>query len=547
MIGAALEYYDMGLCIIPMRQDTKSPYIGWKQYQTEMPTRDNIVEWWEQWPDAMIGLVTGDLNGICLLDVDSVEAGKKIREIAPDIGDPHAKTPRPGWHWYFKSPKGLTCHDGVSTEIDIKAQGGLAIIPPSNRNGKSYKFISPDFDFRNLQSLPEEIIDSFNLCIGSLSKDININISSTSGNDSPQDVHKMSTSVQMLEKGERDKQLFHLAHHLVKGKMPIGNIEKFLHFFAVRCKPPYPEKEISAKIKSALKRAEKHEINISQEVRDFILSTSGHFLSTDIQNCLQLSTRQEKKTCSAALSRLVEDKIIERYGNKNGCFRRIESEEVEIDIFNTNMDIMPIRYPLDLHEFYRTMPKNIIIVAGTQDAGKSAFLLNVALLNMNQGYEIKYFSSEMGGQELRDRIQNFEIPLEDWENVKFRELKESFQDQINPDGINIIDYLEVHDNFWLVGSMLAKIYERLNKGIAVVALQKDFKAELGRGGSFSLEKPRLYISLTNNPPEGGIAKIVKCKNWALANVNPNNRICHFKIIQGCKINQVTRWEYEVKK
>jgi len=100
----------------------------------------------------------------------------------------------------------------------------------------------------------------------------------------------------------------------------------------------------------------------------------------------------------------------------------------------------------------------------------------------------------------------------------------------------------VTKEFWLVADELKKIYDKLKGGIVLVGLQKDFKTELGRGGSFSLEKPRLYLTLTSNPPDGGVAKIVKCKNWVNKRVKPAGRVCDFKIRDGCKILQLTNWE-----
>jgi len=329
--------------------------------------------------------------------------------------------------------------------------------------------------------------------------------------------------------------------------MPEEEIYQYLEFIAQSCNPPYPEKDIPIKIQSALKRTEKVEKNISHEIREFVLSTNGHFLSTDVYNCLQLSTRNEKKLCSKVLADLAKEKIIERIGIKNGSFRLIGDEAPDIDIYAPKKEFLKLEFPLDLHHYFKAMPKNIIIIAGTQDAGKTAFLLRFVAMNMNRGMAIRYQTSEMGTFELQDRLEMFEdIPKEDWKKVNFKENSSNFQDYILPDGINVIDYLEITNNFFLVAEELKKIFDRLNTGIAIIGLQKDFKSELGRGGTFSLEKPRLYVSLTSNPPEGGIAKIVKCKNWVDKRINPNGRECNFKIRSGNEIRQVTKWDYYKK-
>jgi len=240
---------------------------------------------------------------------------------------------------------------------------------------------------------------------------------------------------------------------------------------------------------------------------------------------------------------MVEDGIIERVNGRNAHFRRINKELNVIDIYNIKSEYLDIRYPLEIENLFKTMPKNIILVAGTQNVGKTAFMMNLAALNMNRGFEVRYFTSEMGELELVERCKMFEpeIPFSFWRGVQFCDHNTGFKDKLSADGINIIDYLEISDSFYKVAEILTGIQERLEKGIAVVALQKGFKQELGRGAEFSLEKPRLYITMSANPPEGNIAKIIKCKNWKRSDVNPNGMECIFNVIQGTKIKKTLGW------
>ena len=95
---------------------------------------------------------------------------------------------------------------------------------------------------------------------------------------------------------------------------------------------------------------------------------------------------------------------------------------------------------------FNIYPKNIIIVAGATNAGKTALLLNVVRMNMDR-YEVIYFSSEMGEQELRLRLEKFGQALNSW---KFKPIERPtrFSDVIVPDAINIIDYLELTEDFY---------------------------------------------------------------------------------------------------
>ena len=550
MLEAALWYHKQGFSVIPAKKD-KKPFVKWTPYQEKAADEVQIREWWDKWPNANIGLVTGKVSGITVLDADSQAGKDSVEEFLSDsIMLPTVKTPN-GWHFYFKHTPGLSNGVRVLNDCDIRTDRGYVVAPPSkNGAATSYVWIEGLHIKDNppvvMPSMAKETIEQ--QCYSSNLKTNSLNVTNsllyTSQNDRGQNGQTW-TNVDILSQGSRDDTLFTLANHLVKGNMQIDKIRFFLSFFASHCDPPFPEKEIEIKIKSALDRANTRDINVAEIVREWVMSTRGHFLSTECRNMSMLSTRKELKAMSAVLARMVDEGIIERVGSKNGHFRKIEKELNLMDIYNVSSDYLDIKYPLDLHELFRTMPRNIIVIAGTPNVGKTAFMLNMVTMNMNKGMDIRYFTSEMGEFELSQRCKMFEpeIPLSFWKNVKFCDHSSGFGDKVDPNGLNIIDFLEIPDQFWLVGEKLKEIYDKLDKGVAVVALQKKYGQKLGRGAEFSLEKPRLYVTLESNPPEGNVAVIEKCKNHARGDINPNHMECVFNVIQGVKIRQQLNWSH----
>ena len=101
--------------------------------------------------------------------------------------------------------------------------------------------------------------------------------------------------------------------------------------------------------------------------------------------------------------------------------------------------------------------------------------------------------------------------------------------------MNIIDYLEIHGEFWEVAKYLAQIHEKLGQAICVVALQKDPQALYGRGGSFTQEKPILSVAL-----DYGKATISKFKG-EFKGENPRGKEYYFKLVDGCRILKGTGW------
>jgi hypothetical protein len=151
---------------------------------------------------------------------------------------------------------------------------------------------------------------------------------------------------------------------------------------------------------------------------------------------------------------------------------------------------------------------------------------------------VLYFNSEMGSSELRKRLTKFDdLALNDWK-FKAYERAENFGDVIKPNDVNIIDFLEIHENFYEIGGRLSEIHKKLDKGIAIVALQKNPGQDVGLGGYRTLEKPRLALAMSP-----GTLKIVKAKNWK-TDQNPNGLQRKFKLAAGCKLFADGQWYRE---
>lgn len=144
----ALNYSKRGFSVIPIGEN-KKPLIGWKKYQTEKATEEQIRKWFKKFPEANVGIVTGVISGIVVVDV---EAGGSTEGLS---GTVIANTGGGGWHFYFKHP-GFEIKN--STKIirdltDIRGDGGYVVAPPSrHKSGKNYEWsVSPDIaDFAEL-------------------------------------------------------------------------------------------------------------------------------------------------------------------------------------------------------------------------------------------------------------------------------------------------------------------------------------------------------------------------------------------------------------
>ena len=71
--------------------------ISWESYQKEPPAEAMIRHWFESWPTANVGIVTGAVSDAVVIDLDSAEAKEKIKALVPnyDLGAvPRVRTGR---------------------------------------------------------------------------------------------------------------------------------------------------------------------------------------------------------------------------------------------------------------------------------------------------------------------------------------------------------------------------------------------------------------------------------------------------------------------
>ena len=240
-------------------------------------------------------------------------------------------------------------------------------------------------------------------------------------------------------------------------------------------------------------------------------------LRVSLRDCygdLGYKTPNEKAMCRMAFKRLVEKGVLEQVPNQVGVYRGVNGHLDVLDFLNADTEPFHVKFPLGVHEYVTLYKKSLVVLAGEPNAGKTAFLLNTARKNMD--YVPSYFSSEMGAAELQVRLKKFPFPLESWQGVKFFAKSSDFPKVIDPNGLNIIDYLEVAKDFYEIGGLLTDIFNALDKGVAVVAIQKPAGRDVGVGGARTLDKARLYMAI-----EPGILKIVKGKIWRNENINPN--------------------------
>jgi len=404
--------------------------------------------------------------------------------------------------------------------IDIRGEGGYVIGDPSkNFAGKEYKW---DKKWRvpetSIPEFPKELLDNIEM--------------------NPQ-YNPIETGLRHFQEGRRDDDLFRAANLLVRGGAPREEVSVYVKALAAQCTPPFPEREAERKVESAVQRAWRRDHKLVDEVKEYLSVTEGYFSATSVKMALQIVTKEEQANLRMIFHRLAKEKIIERHPMRDGVFRVVTQDIQALDWKNAPVKPVEFHFLFGLtDDLVEIFPGNIIVLAGNSNTGKTAVMLNLIKLNQDI-WDTHFFSNEMGETELKLRLDKFGSDI-NW-NFKAYERSSNYEDVIVPNGLNLIDYMEISDTFYSIASKLRRIHDKLENGLAVTAIQKSPYKDLGRGADFGTEVPRLYLTMGH-----GQMKIVKAKNWK-GTKNPNGLVCEFKLRNGCEFSNGTWHEdYEDK-
>jgi len=151
----ALDYLKRGFSVIPLHgsdephgapvdERGKRPALkSWKEYQTRKPTEAEVEKWFHSNRKTNLGIVTGAVSGITIVDFDTKEAV----EMAKQRGFPATPTVKTGkgYHAYCRYREG---HRNFQKRkdlpgVDLRGEGGYAVAPPSiHATGKQYTWVN---------------------------------------------------------------------------------------------------------------------------------------------------------------------------------------------------------------------------------------------------------------------------------------------------------------------------------------------------------------------------------------------------------------------
>ncbi|MFE5671683.1 bifunctional DNA primase/polymerase [Agromyces sp. NPDC056523] len=253
---AALGFTRAGIPVFPCVPGGKVPLTR-AGFHDASRDDEQVVAWWTRWPNANLGVPTGNASGIDVVDVDvagetsgftaferAARAGLVDGELA------RVRTPSGGLHVYYPtSPsRPQRCWQAAAAHIDFRGTGGYVLVPPSivaNGDGAAgYRLFA-------LSSSDARPIDAESLRNFIDPRPVREPMSSATG--SSPDPARLAGWVGRLRQGERNHGLFWAACRLAEAGYASSDVEAALAPAAAGI--GLPAREIATTIRSAVRQA----------------------------------------------------------------------------------------------------------------------------------------------------------------------------------------------------------------------------------------------------------------------------------------------------
>lgn len=137
-LDQAFRLRALGLSVIPLRPRDKKPSLtSWTPFQATPATEDQLRKWFSD-DRRNLGIVTGAVSGVVVVDADNAEAERWMQAHHPS---PMTTRTSKGRHFFFKHP-GVQVHNGAKLRgmaLDVRGDGGYVVAPGSiHPNGGLY-------------------------------------------------------------------------------------------------------------------------------------------------------------------------------------------------------------------------------------------------------------------------------------------------------------------------------------------------------------------------------------------------------------------------
>ena len=231
-----------------------------------------------------------------------------------------------------------------------------------------------------------------------------------------------------------------------------------------------------------------------------------------IMRDLRLDNDQAQDLRVLLCGRLRERRFTKPSGKRDGWFKVLRDVK-PIRIGNVNpAEVYDFAFPssyndytsFGFEELMTVSPGDLIVIAGRSNAGKSAIAHSILGENIPK-HECVLMGNEVVGADgfimpkfyrRLKRMEWAQMFNGDGElNFELLPVGEDYEDYIRENKLNIIDWISIPKDVWMIGSVLDAIKKSVGKGVAVAVLQKKKDVDYGYGGEPTEHYADVYMKI----------------------------------------------------
>lgn len=255
---AAIELGKLGYWVFPIKPNDKVPWAP-HGYKSAKNGEAHVQKLFEGKDQGNLGISTH--KGLVVVDIDPRNGGNEsFKDLIEQIGHfpPTVQcfTAGGGMHYYFRRSDSIKGRSGIRPGIDIKAEGGYVVAPPSvNGSGGEYRWVEGHSPFdMEPAPIPDKLLHILN---GGDNQAAALSKPNPEQKDAERQSSKIVTGSMpnpgkgTITEGSRNTSLTSLAATLNR-RMPDPQdiLRTVVDYNNAHCSPPLPEEEVSRIVES---------------------------------------------------------------------------------------------------------------------------------------------------------------------------------------------------------------------------------------------------------------------------------------------------------
>lgn len=206
------------------------------------------------------------------------------------------------------------------------------------------------------------------------------------------------------------------------------------------------------------------------------------------------------------IGRFVKERKIKKVGY--GRYKKIKEIQPVKWWERTNRQPLNFKFPCSyrdgsefrLEDMVKIYPGDLILIGGVSNVGKTTMALNLMAENIRlmptvlMGSEYTAADGKISDKfgERLDAMSWCDFILNGRPLFELLPVDQDYEDYIVADAINIIDWISLPGEYYMIDEITKKIKNRIGDGVAVVVIQKNRTSDFGEGG----ERAERYADLS---------------------------------------------------